>query len=189
MVGVARHENMRDQRLGGQAARDQPRRRRGLHHDARAGLAGSVLRFQHHPDPWQVRRQRATVGAALRGARTPQVRIALLRLGLARYDRGLQILEAELQLLLRQPFRLPAELQALQLYQQVSQPVVLVRQRVALLGQYIAFGHRRQHQRAQRRDIGGQVRVRGGSGVGHTANPTPPRSVGESAAAAVRASN
>lgn len=116
MVGVARHENMRDQRLGGQAARDQPRRRRGLHHDARVGLAGSVLRFQHHPDPWQVRRQRATVGAALRGPRTPQVRIALLRLGLARCDRGLQILEAELQLLLRQPFRLPAELQALQFY-------------------------------------------------------------------------
>ena len=154
---------MRYQRLGGEAALDQPRRRRGLHHDARAGpagqlrparhqhpdlrrdhiqplgavlanhhhrrpaaRAGGVPRFQHHLDPRQVRRQRAAVGAAFRGALMPQGRIALLRTGLALCDRGLQILEAEVQLLLRQSFRLPAELQALQLQQQVPQPLVLV---------------------------------------------------------------
>jgi hypothetical protein len=42
VVGVARHGNVGDRRLGRHAALDEAGRRRGLHDDARAGAAGEL---------------------------------------------------------------------------------------------------------------------------------------------------
>ena len=137
VVGVARHEHVRDQRLGGQPALDQPWWRWRLHHRARTRPAGqlgafghddaelrrdhvqplrgvmaddrhraaaagtsAVLGREHHLDPRQMRRQRAASGPALGRAPRTQIRITLLALGLALSDRGLEALQAELQLLL-----------------------------------------------------------------------------------------
>jgi hypothetical protein len=50
MIRITRHRDMRDQRLGRNAAFDQARWRRLLHHDARAGSAGEFWTFGHdHP--------------------------------------------------------------------------------------------------------------------------------------------
>ena len=65
------------------------------------------------------------VGPALGRPCLLQRRIALLRLGLALGDGLLEVLQAELHLLLRQALGLGAELHALELEQQVPQPVVL----------------------------------------------------------------
>ena len=142
---------MRDRRLGGDAALDQPRRRGLLHDCAGAGAtgqlrpprhhhaelprnhveplgsvfadhhhgrpaarAGGVLRRQFHLDARQVGGQLAAVGAALGRPLALQFRIAPLGLGVALGDRRFQVLEAELQLLLGQPLRLPSELETLQ---------------------------------------------------------------------------
>ena len=109
-------------------------------------------------------RQRATVRPPLGCPRLLQRRIALLRLGLALGDGLLEVLQAELQLLLGQALGPGAELHALELEQQVPQPVVLRGQRVPLGGNSVAlssggvsfsghavpFGPGRQQQRPQR---------------------------------------
>ena len=70
-----------------------------------------------------MRRQRAPAGAAFCDLVAAQVRIALLRPGLTLGDGGLEILEAELQLLVRQALGFGAELHPLQLHQQMVQPL------------------------------------------------------------------
>ena len=50
VVGIFRHQHLGDRRLGRQAAFDQPRRRRRLHHDVFAGPAG-VFGSAHHQHP------------------------------------------------------------------------------------------------------------------------------------------
>jgi hypothetical protein len=50
MIGIACHQNMGDHRLGRDAALDQPRRRRCLHHGACTGPAGELRTLGHdHP--------------------------------------------------------------------------------------------------------------------------------------------
>ena len=133
-------------------------------HHAAAARARGVVRLQRHLDPRQVRRQRAAVGPALGRPRLLQRRIAPLRFGLALGDGLLEVLQAELQLLLEQTFGPGAELQAPELEQQVPQPVVLRGQGVPLGGNSVAlssggvsfsghavpFGPGRQQQRPQR---------------------------------------
>ena len=81
----------------------------------------------------------------------------------ARGDRLFEILQRQVELVGIELLRAPAELHALQLAEQVAQPVVLAGEPVALPRQPrlfgtlgIALGPRRQHQGAQRRDILGK---------------------------------
>ncbi len=134
-----------------------------LHHLALAAGAGGALGQQHQLDARQVRRQAAAARPAASRVLLAQVGRALLRLGLGVGDRGLDLREGELQLIRGQLLRASAELHALQLAQQVPQPLVPRRQRVALGRDAVTFcrdtvplrpGH--QQQRAQRRRIIGQ---------------------------------
>ena len=101
-------------------------------------------------------RQPAAARPAPGGAPLAQFGRALLRLSLGVGDRGLDLLEGELQLVLGQLLRAPAELHALQLAQQVLQPLVPRRQGVALGYRVVPLCPCRQQQRAQRRGIIGQ---------------------------------
>jgi hypothetical protein len=65
---------------------------------------------------------------------------ALLGLGLGVGERGLDLLEGELQLLVGQPLRARPELHALQLAQQVLQSLDPLRQRVPLGDDTVALG-------------------------------------------------
>ena len=143
------------------------------HHGGLTARAGRRLRRQINLDPWQMRGQLAATGPAPSRAFLTQRRIGPLRLCLDLGDRRFRILEAELQLRLRQALGLRAIMQTTQRPQQVLQPLGADRQRVAfrdnrvtLDGEGIAFGHHRQHQRAQRRGVGRQVR-RGRCSVRH----------------------
>ncbi len=99
------------------------------------------------------------------------VGIALLGLGIAAGDRGLDVLEAELHLLVGQAFGSASELQPSELEQEMAKPIVLRlqrvalgaqsvtlrrqgialrRQHIALRGERVELGHHRQHQVAQR---------------------------------------
>ena len=224
---------MRDQRLGGEPALDQPRRRGRLHDNAGARPAGQLRppRHQHaelrgndieplggvfadhrhhrgtaraghgrrrhcHLDPGQVRRQRAAARPALGRTRLAQRRVALLDLCLALRDSPFELLQAQLQLIVRQPLRLAAELQAFEPQQQVVQPLVLLhqgvafrRQRSALGDQCLALGQHRHHQRTQALRVSGQGRRCVAGGGRHAANPTQPPSVSESPARSAPASN
>jgi hypothetical protein len=91
-----------------------------------------------------------------------QRRVGLLLLGLGRGNRLLEILQRQVQLVGIELFRAAAEPQPLQLADQMAQAVVLVGEPLVLGALGIALGPRRQHQRAQRRDILGQ-----GLHVGH----------------------
>ena len=71
-------------------------------------------------------------------------------------DRGLDLREGELQLILGQLLRAPAELHALQLAQQVLQPLVPLRQDIALSDRIVPLRPGRQQQRAHRRGVIGQ---------------------------------
>ena len=97
-------------------------------HRRPAARAGRVLGLQCDFDPRQMRRQRAAVGAPLGHAIAAEFGVALLRLRLTGGDRLLEVLERELHLLVGQALRLGAELQALELEQQMPQPVILHRQ-------------------------------------------------------------
>ena len=141
------------------------------HHGGLTARAGRRLGRQINLDPWQMRGQLAATGPALGRAFLTQHGICPLGLRLDLGDRRFRVLEAELQLRLRQPLGLRAIVQAAQRPQQVLQPLGADRQRVALDGNCvtlgsnsitldgdgIAFGHHRQHERAQRRGVGRQV--------------------------------
>ena len=78
-------------------------------------------------------------------------------------DRLFEIFQRQIELVGIELFRTPAELHPLQLADQVAQPVVLPGELVALIRKArllgplgIALGPRRQHQRAQRRDVIGK---------------------------------
>jgi hypothetical protein len=94
-------------------------------HRLPAARARGVIGRQHHLDPRQVRRQCAAAGTPLGGIVLAQPWIALLRLGLGFGDRLLDRFEAQLQLFLRQTLRAGAEMQASELQQQMTQPVIL----------------------------------------------------------------
>ena len=101
----------------------------------------------------------------------PQLRLRLLLFGLGRGNRLLEILQRQAELIGIEPLRVPAELHALQLADQLAQPVVLLGE-PGLLGAFgIALGPRRQHQRTQRRDILGQGLRVGHGPLSHRANP------------------
>ena len=216
MVGIARHQHVRDKRLGRQPALDQPRGGRRLHDHPLADPAGQLRApGHHHPelggdhvqplgavmaddrhrtpaararrvlwrqrdlDPRQVRRQRTPARPAPGHPLPLQGGIALLSLCLALCNGLLQAFQAKLQLLLGQPLGPDAELHALEPQQQVSQPVVLRRQRLALHGKAVTLsckpvplgddtvplGPGRQQQRAQRIGRLGQRRQRVGCGA------------------------
>jgi hypothetical protein len=79
-----------------------------------------------------MRRQRPAAHAAPDSARLAQRRVALLGLRLLLGNRLLEVLKTELQLLIGQTLGLAAELQALQLQQQMMQPLILRLQRIAV---------------------------------------------------------
>ena len=80
-------------------------------------------------------------------------RIGLLLLGLGFGDRLFDILQREIELVGIELFRAPAELQALQLADQVAQPVILTGE-LRLFGALgIAFGPGLGEHRAQRGDV------------------------------------
>ena len=200
MVGIFRDRDMGNQPLGRQAALDQPRRRRCLHHRplaatagvfrparddhlvlrrddveplrpifadymhrAAAARAGSIFRFDDDLHPWQVLGQRAAPGAPLFRAGLAQRRIGLLLFRFALGDCLFEIFQRQVELVGIELFRAPAELHPLQLANKVTQSVVLAGELIALFDEPrllgplgIALGPRRQHQRAQRRDVGGK---------------------------------
>jgi hypothetical protein len=103
-------------------------------------------------------RQPAAASPAPDGVLLAQIRRALLRLGLGAGERGLDLLEGKLQLVLRQPLRARPELHALQLAQQVLQPLVPRRQRVPFGHNAVALRQRGQQHRPQHNGIIGHVR-------------------------------
>ena len=92
----------------------EPFRRVGpdLDHRALTARAGGALGQQHLFDARQMCRQPAAAGPAPGGLLPAQLRRALLGLGLVAGERGLGLLEGELQLLLGQPLRARPELHA-----------------------------------------------------------------------------
>jgi hypothetical protein len=105
--------------------------------------ARGVLGRQRHLDPRQMRRQCASAGAPLCGIVLAQLGIALLRLGVCFGDRLLEGFQTQLQLFLRQTLRAGAEMQASELQQQMTQPIILCLENIPLQRQRIAFGERR----------------------------------------------
>jgi hypothetical protein len=128
--------------------------------DQRALAAGACRRLgrQHHLDARQMRRQPAATGTATLGLVVAQRRRCLARLGRVLRQRRLDLLEREQQLLLGELLGLRAELQALQLQQQVMQPLVPARQRVTFGDQRADLRQRLDQPRAQRRSILRQAR-------------------------------
>ena len=72
-----------------------------------------------------MRRQCAAAGTPLGGIVLAQLGIPLLRLRVFFGDRLLEGFQAQLQLFLRQTLRAGAEMQASELQQQMTQPVIL----------------------------------------------------------------
>jgi hypothetical protein len=106
--------------------------------------------------------QRAAASPARLGAGALEGRIGLLLLGLGFGDRLFDILQHKIELIRVELFRAPAELQALQLADQVAQPVILTGE-LRLFGALgVAFSTGLGEQRAQR---GNLVRQRLGSRV------------------------
>ena len=108
--------------------------------------------------------QRAAAGVPLFRAGFAQRRIGLLLFGLARGDRLFEVFQGQVELVGIELFRAPAELHPLQLADQVTQPVVLPGELIALFDQPrllgplgIALSPRRQHQGAQRGDVTGKA--------------------------------
>ena len=133
-------------------------------HRAAAARTGVLFRFDDDLDPRQVLGQRAAAGAPLFRAGLAQRRIGLLLFGLALGDRLFEIFQGQVELVGIELFRAPAELHPLQLAEQVTQPVVLPGELIALFDQPpllgplgIALSPRRQHQRAQRSDVAGKA--------------------------------
>ena len=110
-----------------------------LDHGALAAGAGGALGQQHLLDARQVRRQPAARGPAARGVLLALLGGALLGLGLGGGERGFGLLEGEPQLVLGQSLRARPELHALQLLQQVLQPLDPRHQCVALGAQAVAL--------------------------------------------------
>ena len=130
-------------------------------HCRMAARAVGVFRCNRHVDVRQMGRKRTPMGAALLGA-LASARGILLVLGRLVGGHGLlDILDRQLQLFRIELLRAAPELRALQLPQEVAQPVHL-RQRVvarrdrsvAHCDRSIALRARRRHQRLQRVDIG-----------------------------------
>ena len=95
-----------------------------LHRAAAAG-AGGVLGLDDDLDPRQMLGQRAAAGPARLGAGALQRRIGLLLLGLGFGDGLFEILQREIELVGIELLRAPAELQPLQLADQVAKTVIL----------------------------------------------------------------
>lgn len=129
-----------------------------------AAGAGVALGPQHLFDARQMGGQMAAIGPAALRLLLALLRRAPGRLGRALGQRRLDLLEGEQQLLLGQPLRLPPELTAPELEQQVVQRLVARHSRIALLHRGVALGHHGQQQRPQRRGILRQARCWRGGG-------------------------
>ena len=114
-------------------------------HRAAATRAGAIFGFNDDLDARQMLGQRAAAGPALLGAGPFQRQVGLLLLGSRLGDRLFEILQRQIELVGIEPLRATAELQALQLPDQVAQPVVLPRKPVALVGQPRPLGSRSAH--------------------------------------------
>ena len=132
-------------------------------HRPAAARAGGVLGFDDNLDPRQVLGQRAATSTPFFRAGVAQRGIGLLLFGLALGDRLFEIFQRQIELVWIELFRTPAKLHPLQLADQVAQPVVLPGELVALIRKArllglrrVALGPRRQHQRAQRRNVIGK---------------------------------
>ena len=123
----------------------------------------------------------------------PQARRLLAGLRRIARERRLDLLEGEQQLVLGKLLRLPPELPALQLQQQVLQPLVLGRQGVALGGDAPKLGAERvdlrqrpEQKSAQRRGILRQCRRVVSPGAHRAMDSTQARSAWESPASPAR---
>jgi hypothetical protein len=184
MIGIFRHQNLGDGRLGRQSALDQPGRSLGLQDAIFAGSAGvfgtsgddnAELRRHHvQPlapvfadlvqlalaagaglvvdvdddlDPRQMRRQCSAIVAALARPFGPAFRGCLILTGLGRGYDLLDVLEAQQHLLLGERLGLPAKAVALQLLDDLPQPLALMKrsqqhrlQRLGIIRKVIAHG-------------------------------------------------
>src|SRR6201981_2675696 len=133
-----------------------------MHCSAAAG-AGSVVGLDDELDPREMIRQRATTGTPLLGASVPQRRINFLRFRFRTRDCLLEILQSQSELVGIKLLRAPAKLHALELADQMAQPIVLSGKLIVLVtqaGVLGTLGPRRQYQGAQRSDIVGEGRGR-----------------------------
>jgi len=119
-----------------------------------------------HIDVRQMGGKRAAIGAALVAARPRRHRIHLVVVGFVCRNDLLDILERQKELLGIELLRAAAELRALQLAQQMPQPVILRQRPVALGDRGVTLGPPRRQQRLQRFDIHRQLRC----GVAHARN-------------------
>jgi hypothetical protein len=138
-----------------------------MHRRVTAGAVG-ILGGNPHVDVRQMGRKCASIGASLVSALACARRVLLVLSRLVGGNGLLDVLDRQQQLLRIELLRAAAELRALQLPQEVAQPVHL-RQRVVALGdrsvalcdrsvalcdRSVALRARRCHQRLQRVDIG-----------------------------------
>jgi hypothetical protein len=137
----------------------EPLRRLLADHMHRRAAAGAVGIFgrNRHVDVRQMGRKRATIGAALVSALACACRILLVLSRLVPGKGLLDVLDRQQQLLRIELLRAAAELRALQLPQEVAQPVHLRQRVVALRDRSVALRACHRHQRLQRVDIGGKL--------------------------------
>jgi hypothetical protein len=124
-----------------------------VHRRLATGAMG-VFRFDRHMDARQVGGKRAAVGATLRCSSGRPDRISLVVVGLGGGNGLLDILKRQMQLVRIELLRAAAKLGALQLVEQMLQPVVLRLQVIAFGPRGIALGVRLRKQRLQHGDIG-----------------------------------
>ena len=123
-------------------------------HGRTAARAVGVVRRDRHVEVRQMRGQRGAAAAPLLGALGGPRRVLLVRGGLAGGNRLLDVLEGQKQLLRIELLRAATELCALQLAQQMPQPIVLRQRLVARRDRRVALGARRREQGLQRLDVG-----------------------------------
>ncbi len=133
-----------------------------VHERLAAGAIG-VFRLDCHVHARQMGGKRAAIGATLVGARPGGHWVLLVVVGLVCRNDLFDILERQKELLGIELLRAAAELRALQLAQQMPQPVILRQRPVALGDRGVTLGPRRRQQRLQRFDIHRQLRC----GVAH----------------------
>ena len=88
--------------------------------------------------------------------RRRRLRLALFRFGRAARERLLDVFQGKLQLVGVEFFGAPAELHPLQLAQQLTQPIVLLGQHVALSPRRVALGGHATQQVVQRFNVLGK---------------------------------
>jgi hypothetical protein len=136
-----------------------------MHGGTAAGAIG-IFRLDRHIDVRQVGGQRTTVGATLLGPRLGARRVSLVIGRFLAGSRLLDVFERQVELIGIKLLRAPAELGALQLMQDVTEPIDL-RQRL------IALRSRRHKQRLKCSNVAGKL----GGGLAHAHTETDSRVV------------